>query len=397
MPTDNGPLPLSRFTVLDLTRVRAGPTCVRQLADWGADVIKIETPEAVEGSATLGGPRHGPDFQNLHRNKRAITLNLKQPEALALFKRLVERADVVVENYRPDVKYRLGVDYETLSAINARLVYGSISGFGEGGPYGQRPGFDQIAQGMGGLMSITGLPGQGPVRAGIPVADLSAGLFCAMGILTALLEREVSGKGQWVQTSLLQAQIFMLDFQAARWLVDGEVPPQAGNNHPTSIPTGVFKTRDGHINIGAAGQAIWERLCHALGTDDLLADPRYADGASRSQHRDALNPALEAHTQHYSSAELIARLNDAGVPCGPIYSIDQVFGDAQVKHLGIAQQVHHAVLGDIELVGQPFTLSRTPTRLRTASPERGQDTEAVLADLGLNPEEIRGLRERDIV
>ena len=397
MTQSDGTLPLSRFTVLDLTRVRAGPTCVRQLADWGAAVLKVEIPEAVEGKAALGGPRDGSDFQNLHRNKRSITLNLKDGEGLALFKRMVEKTDVVVENYRPDVKFRLGVDYESLSAINPRLVYGSISGFGEDGPYRERPGFDQIAQGMGGLMSITGQPGQGPMRAGIPIADLTAGLFCAMGILTALLEREVSGKGQWVRTSLLQAQVFMLDFQAARWLVDQETPLQAGNNHPVSIPTGVFPTSDGHINIASAGQVIWERLCQAIETEHLLEDPRYADGPSRSDNRDALNEALGSVTVKYSSEALIGLLNEAGVPCGPIYSIDQVFADPQVKHLEMAQSVTHHERGEIELVAQPFTLSRTPTRLRTAIPERGADTDAVLSELGLNSEEIKGLRERNIV
>ena len=374
MTTNHGALPLSRFTVLDLTRVRAGPTCVRQLADWGANAIKVELPEAVEGNAALGGPRLGSDFQNLHRNKKSITLNLKAPEGLKLFQRLVDKADVVVENYRPDVKHRLGVDYESLSAINPGLVYGSISGFGQDGPYDSRPGFDQIAQGMGGLMSITGLPGQGPVRAGVPIADLCAGLSCALGILTALLEREVTGKGQWVQASLLQAQIFMLDFQAARWLLEKEVPPQAGNNHPTSIPTGVFKTADGHINIASAGEAIWRRLCKAIEAPELLDDPRYADGAARSDNRDALNAAIDGHTQNYTSENLIALLNAAGVPCGPIYSVDQVFQDPQVKHLGMAQPVHHPELGDIELVGQPFTLSRHGNKLRTATPSRGQDT-----------------------
>jgi crotonobetainyl-CoA:carnitine CoA-transferase CaiB-like acyl-CoA transferase len=397
MTMQNRPLPLGRFTVLDLTRVRAGPTCVRQLADWGANVLKVELPESVEGNAALGGPRHGSDFQNLHRNKRSITLNLKEPEGLEVFKRLVATADVVVENYRPDVKYRLGVDYESLRQVNPGLVYGSISGFGEDGPYQQRPGFDQIAQGMGGVMSITGLPGQGPVRAGIPIADLCAGLFCAMGILTALLEREVSGKGQWVKTSLLQAQIFMLDFQATRWLMEHEVAPQAGNNHPTSIPTGVFKTRDGYINIASAGQAIWERFCKAIEAEEFLRDPRYANGASRSQHRDALNAAIETYTQRYFSEELIALLNKAGVPCGPIYNIDQVFNDPQVQHLEMAQTVQHPVLGSIQLVGQPFTLSQHTNALRMAPPERGQDTEAVLTELGLSPEEIAGLRARDII
>ena len=397
MSTENGGLPLSRFTVLDLTRVRSGPTCVRQLADWGANVIKIELPEALEGNAGLGGPRHGPDFQNLHRNKRSMTLNLKEPQGLEVFERLVAKADVVVENYRPDVKARLGVDYESLSRINPGLVYGSISGFGQDGPYLKRPGFDQIAQGMGGLMSITGLPGQGPVRVGIPIADLSAGLSCAMGILTALLEREVTGKGQWVQTSLLQAQIFMLDFQAARWLMEGEVAPQAGNNHPTSIPTGVFKTKDGHINIASAGQAIWERFCQAIKAEEFLDDERYADGASRSTHRDALNAAIESYTQAYTSAELIDLLNAAGVPCGPIYSIDQVFDDPQVQHLGMAQPVPHPDLGEIHLVAQPFTLSGHPNTLRTATPARGADTDTVLADLGYGPDDIESMRQANVI
>src|SRR3954462_5887312 len=260
---------LERFTVLDLTRVRAGPTCVRQLADWGARVIKIETPPHLIESEGLGGPREGSDFQNLQRNKRGMTLDLKSPQGIAAFKRMVEKADVVVENFRPDVKDRLGIDYESLKKINKRIVLASISGFGQDGPYAKRPGFDQIAQGMGGLMSVTGAPGGGPMRVGIPIADLTAGLFCALGIMTALLERDVSGEGQWVQTSLLQAQIFMLDFQAARWLQMHEVAQQAGNDHPTSIPTGVFKTKDGHINIAAAGHVMWERTCEAIGAPEL--------------------------------------------------------------------------------------------------------------------------------
>src|SRR5581483_6244161 len=273
---------LKHLTVIDLTRVRAGPTCVRQLADWGANVIKVEMPETAGES--MGGARDGSDFLNLHRNKRSITLDLKKPSGREVLLRLVKRADVVVENYRPDVKHRLGIDYETLRQINPRLVYGSISGFGQDGPYADRPGFDQVAQGMGGLMSITGLPGQGPVRVGIPIADLTGGLFCAMGILVALLEREVSGEGQWVQTSLLQAQLFMLDFQAARWLVDQEVPPQAGNNHPTSIPTGVFQTSDGYINIAAAGGHIWQRFCEAVEAPQFLANPAYKTAADRSKN-----------------------------------------------------------------------------------------------------------------
>ncbi|MEA2776278.1 MAG: hypothetical protein QOF90_1684 [Acetobacteraceae bacterium] len=392
--TDPNHGPLARFKVIDLTRVRAGPTAVRQLADWGADVIKIESPE---GDAGLGGERHGPDFQNLHRNKRSLTLNLKSPDGVAVMKRLVARADVVVENYRPDVKFRLGVDYESLRSINPRIVYASISGFGQDGPYRDRPGFDQIAQGMGGLMSITGEPGRGPMRVGIPVADLTAGVFAAMGILIALLEREQSGEGQWVKSSLLGAQISMLDFQAARWTIGKEVPGQAGNNHPTSIPTGVFATADGFINIAAAGDDIYRRLCKALGAEHLAGDKLYATGRARSQNRDALNEAIGAITRGKSSAEWIEALNKAGVPSGPIYKMNEVFADPQVKHLGMTRTVPHKVLGDVEVVGQPIELSRTPWSIRTATPEAGEHTDAVLAELGYSVEEIAGLHAGKVV
>jgi formyl-CoA transferase len=387
-------LPLSRFKVIDLTRVRAGPTCVRQLADWGAEVIKVE---AAEGDGGLGGARHGPDFQNLHRNKRSITLDLKKPEGLEVLQRLVKDADVVVENYRPDVKHRLKVDYESLRAINPRLVYGSISGFGQDGPYRDRPGFDQIAQGMGGLMSITGLPGQGPVRVGIPVADLTAGIFCAMGILVALLEREESGEGQWVQSSLLAAQIAMLDFQAARWLIAQEVPGQAGNNHPTSIPTGVFKTKDGHINIAAAGNDMYQRLCTVLEASSLGRDPAYATDQLRSKNRDKLNAAIEEITKTKDSADWIERINNAGVPCGPIYKMDEVFADPQVKHIGVAQEVAHPKLGRIEVVGQAVTLSRTPSQIRRATPERGEHTVEILREYGYNDKAIAELRAKGAI
>lgn len=385
---------LARFTVLDLTRIRSGPTAVRQLSDWGANVIKIEAPADLADSEQPGGPRHGPDFQNLHRNKRAMTLNLKDPKGLEVFKRLVAKADVIVENFRPDVKAKLGIDYDSMRKINPRIVYASISGFGQDGPYSKRPGFDQIAQGMGGLMSITGLPGQGPVRAGIPVADLTAGLFCALGILTALLERDVSGEGQWVQTSLLQAMIFMLDFQAARWLMDNEVPKQAGNNHPTSIPTGVFRTSDSYINIATTGGKIWERFAAAIEAPDLLKNPDYATTTSRSKNRDALNAAIETYLTKRTTDEWVGILNTAGVPCGPIYSIDQVFDDEQVKHLGIAQDVPDT---NTRLVGQPFTLSRTPSRMAARPPLVSEQTKDVLAEFGFTEQEIASLQQSKVV
>ena len=395
MPFPRASNALTRFTVLDLTRVRAGPTCARQLADWGANVIKVEAPS--DGEEPMGGPREGSDFQNLHRNKRSMTLDLKAPAGLAAFKRLVKKADVLIENFRPDVKKRLGIDYKTLSKINPRLVFASISGFGQDGPYADRPGFDQIAQGMGGLMSITGLPGQGPVRVGIPVADLSAGLFAALGIFVALLERETSGKGQAIETSLLQAQIFMLDFQASRFLVDGEVARQAGNNHPTSVPTGVFKTRDGLVNIATTGGKMWERFCATLGAEALAKNPDYRTAQARSKNRDALNAEIENHLQSRTSAEWVALLNEASVPCGPIYSIDQVFADPQVRHLGIAQSVGGKGKRTLRLVGQPMSLSRTPSRLKAPPPKLGEHTDTVLREFGFSAREIAALHKAGAV
>ena len=388
---------LSHIRVIDLTRVRSGPTAVRQLADWGADVIKVEAPESVEPDGALGASRHTSDFQNLHRNKRSITLNLKKSEAIEILMKLVEKSDVVVENFRPDVKKRLGIDYETLKKRNPRIILASISGFGQDGPYARRPGFDQIAQGMGGLMSITGEPGKGPMRVGIPVADLTAGLFCAMGIQTALLEREKSGIGQWVNTSLLQAQIFMLDFQASRWLCDNNVAGQAGNNHPTSVPTGVFKTSDGSINLAVAGETIWKRFAEAVDKKDWLEMEEFKDAKNRLKNRDYLNSLIEELTVTKSSNEWVEKLEKVGVPCGPINSIDKVFEDPQVKHLGIAQSVDTIPFGETELVGQPFNLSRTPSSLKQRPPEKGEQNSDVLSELGFSDKELNDFKNQEII
>lgn len=396
MPSPKASETLSRFTVLDLTQVRSGPTCVRQLADWGANVIKIEQPAYLLSGEGPGGPREGPDFQNLHRNKRSMTLNLKEPAGHAAFLRLVQQADVVVENFRPDVKKRLKIDYEALKKINPRIILASISGFGQTGPYSGRPGFDQIAQGMGGLMSITGKPGEGPMRVGIPVADLTSGLFCAMGILLALLEREKSGEGQHVTTSLLQAQIFMLDFQAARWLMKGDVPKQAGNNHPTSIPTGVFTTSDGYINIATTGDKIWKRFCEAIGGEALMDKPEYKTPRDRSKNRDKLNEEINIILSGKTAREWIDQLNEAGVPCGPIYSIDAMFDDPQVKHLGMAAEVKKGN-GSFKLVGQPISLSRTPSKMAAPPPEQGEHTDEVLQEFGFSADEIAALHQAKAV
>lgn len=380
---------LKGIRVLDLTRVRSGPTCVRQFADWGADVIKVEAPV---DNAQLGGPRSGPDFQNLHRNKRSLTLNLKSEAGIAAFRKLAKTADVIVENFRPGVKKRLGIDYDTLSADNPGLVYASISGFGQDGPLAARPGFDQIAQGMGGLMSITGQPGQGPMRVGIPIADLCAGLFAAQGILIALMERAQSGKGQWIQTSLLQAQVFMLDFQAARVLMDGDVPVQAGNNHPTSIPTGVFKTSDGHMNLAVAGQEIWKRFATAMGREDWTQDDRFATAPARSDNRDALGAEIEEITATRTTAEWIEIMNDAGVPAGEINDIGQVFQNPQVQHLGLAQPVTSQERGETHLVGQPILMSRTPSHIAAPPPLAGQHSADILQEIGFSEAEIASMK-----
>ncbi len=385
-------MPLAHIRVIDLTRARSGPTCVRQLADMGAQVIKVEQLDDEEGVS-----RHNFDFQNLHRNKRSLTLNLKDERGKDILKKLITGADVLVENYRPDVKRRLGIDYPDLKPLNPRLIYASISGFGQTGPYKDRPGYDQIAQGLGGLMSITGHSGGGPLRVGIPVADLSAGLLAAQGILAALIEREHSGEGQWVHTSLLEAMVSMLDFQAARWLIGKEVPPQAGNNHPTGIPTGTFKVKDGYLNIAASGQHMWKRLCPALDAEEIFADPRFATPGKRSRNRDELTVVLEEKLQTKGVQEWIEALNAAGIPCGPILTIDQVFANEQVQHLGLAQEVRHPQLGPIEVLGTPVTLSRTPGGVRSPTPEKGEHAEEVLTELGFGAEEILDLRRAGVV
>ena len=385
---------LDHITVLDLTRVRSGPTCVRQLADWGANVIKIETPSS-EGS-DMGGTRDSSDFQNLQRNKRSLVLDLKSDEGRSIFLKMAETADVIVENYRPDVKHRLGIDYETIKAFNRGIVYASISGFGQDGPLSKRPGFDQIAQGMGGLMSITGAPGGGPMRVGIPIADLTAGGFAAQGVLLALIGKQKTGEGQWVQTSLLQAQIAMLDFQATRWLMDSHVPAQAGNNHPTSIPTGVFETSDGFINIAVAGQHIWLRFRDELG-DPRLDDADFATPDARSKNRDRLGELIDENFKGDSSANWIKRLNKVGVPSGEINTIDKVFALDQVEHLGIARDMHSTQRGDVQVVGQPIIMSGADPSIRRSPPNKGEHSAEILEEFGYSDAEIKAFADKGVI
>ncbi|MGB7299199.1 MAG: CaiB/BaiF CoA-transferase family protein [Burkholderiaceae bacterium] len=397
MTTPTKSTALSHLRVLDLTRVRAGPTCCRILADFGADVLKVEAPPGVDPNESMSGARHGYDMLNLHRNKRSLTLNLKKPDGLGIFLEMVKTADIVVENFRPDVKTRLGIDYEALSKINPKIILASISGFGQDGPYATRAGFDQIAQGMGGLMSVTGEPGRGPMRAGTAVADSSAGIYAATGILVALAERDKSGKGQWVHTSLLEAQIALMDFQAARYLVDGEAPGQAGNDHPFSTPMGVVRTSDGYINIGVGGDGQWRGLCAALEQPDWAADPRFATMQKRFENRPQVWAVVRPIFEKESNTFWLAKLEEHGVPAGPIYGVDEVFSDPQVKHLGIAQSVDHHTRGEVQLVGQPVHLSRTPATLVCASPDAGEHSEEILQSFGISPEKIAELKKQGIV
>jgi formyl-CoA transferase len=386
---------LSRFRVIDLTQVRAGPTACRQLADWGADVIQVQMPDHMRGDDTLGG-QDGSDYQYTHRNKRSITLNLKEPEGIAILKRLIASADVVVENFRPDVKFRLGIDYETLSKDHPGLIYASISGFGQSGPLSQRPGFDQIAQGMSGLMSVTGKAGDGPMRVGIPIADLCAGIFAAQGILVALLERDASGKGQWLHTSLLESMIYMMDFQNSRWLIDGDIPTQAGNYHPTSIPTGVYKAKDGYMNIAVFGSKIWERFCDILGAPEWVTDERYKDKQGRSINRDSINAEINRRLAAQDCAYWVERFNEGGVACGLINDVKGVFEEAQVQHLGIVKDVVSIHHGPQKMVGQPMQLTRTPSTVARSAPKRGEHSEEILKELGLEASELLHLKSKGV-
>ena len=391
--TSDDSLPLSDLLVLDLTVARAGPTAVRQLADWGADVIHIEPRQ----SDNTGAGHLTPDYLNLNRNKRSLTLDLKRREGRALLHKMVERADILVENMRPPIKYKLGFDWDTLSALNPRLVMGSISGFGQSGPYADRGGVDQIAQGTGGMMSVTGIPGQGPLRAGVAISDVTAGLQLAVGLLVAIHERTRTGRGRYVHTSLLESMIGMLDFQAARWTVAGEVPPQAGNHHPTLGPMGMYETADGYMNLAAPWGRLWTALCDVLDRPDLATDPRYAGPVERSTHRDALNDEITRSLRRRKTAEWVELMNEAGIPSGPVNNIQETFADPQVIHLGVATPVTHPSAGEIKILRNATHLEGVPSEIRRPAPEAGQHSDEILREFGIGDAEIATLRGSEVI
>ena len=392
--------PLQHLRVLDLTIARAGPTAVRLLADWGAEVIKIEPPPRKDGKGnSVTGGRRGPDEQNLHRNKRSLAINLKKPDGQELFHDLVKQADVIVENFRSDVKYRLSVDYETVKKIKPDIIYASISGFGQDGPYATRPGVDQIIQGMSGLMSVTGEPGRGPMRVGVAISDTSAGMFLGQGILLALLHRERTGEGQWVHTSLLESMMSKLDFQGARYTMKGEIADQQGNDHPTQVPMGTFEAKDGFVNIAAFGDVMWKRFCDALGAKELFDDPNYQTVRDRSSRHNRIKEDMNKVTRQRTVSDLVGVLNEAGVPTGPINNIGEGFEDAQVKHLKLAKSAPHAELGDLNLVRSPINLSQFPQSesFDNAAPDPGANSVEVLEQLGFDQLRISKLQEEGVI
>ena len=392
-------LPLSRYTVLDLTIARAGPAAVRLLADWGARVIRIDPPMTAGKGSGVTGARRGSDEQNLHRNKRALSLDLKSAEGKAVFMNLVKSADIIVENFRADVKTRLGIDYPAVKSVNPRIIYGSISGFGQTGPYAERPGVDQIVQGMSGMMSITGIPGQGPVRAGVAISDTSSGMFLGQGILLALLHREHTGVGQWVQTSLLESMLNKLDFQASRYTMNGDVPGQQGNYHPTQVPMGTFESSDGLVNLAASSGKMFVSFCKAMEAEHLLDHPDYSSLPSRVKNREAMNAAINEVTREFTTAELVQRLNKVGCPCGPINDIGQAFEDEHVKYLKMTKTAHHHTLGDISLLRSPINMSEFPEteEFHHAGPDVGEHSQEILKEFGYSKSEIDELMGAGIV
>lgn len=389
--------PLAGLKVLDFTRALAGPYCTMMLGDMGAEVIKIESPGQGDDSRKWGPPFQGGEssyFLSCNRNKQSMTLNLKEPEAIAIARKLIGEADVLVENFSPGTMERLGLGYD--ASLNPRLVYCSISGFGQSGPNRKLPAYDLILQGMGGLMSLTGPKNGPPSKVGVPIADLTAGMFACHAILAALYHRERSGSGQYVDTSLLDGQLALLTFQAGRYFATGVSPELAGNEHPSIAPYETFATQDGHLNVACGNEGLWMRFCQALGIEDLASESRFATNADRLRHRATLVEGIETSLATRSTNEAISTLRAAGVPCGPIYGLSEVFADPQIDACGLVQTIEHPTAGAIRFPGPPYRFSKSPTELRSAPPRLGEHTAEILTRLGYSAEAILALEQQAV-
>jgi formyl-CoA transferase len=390
---------LDGLRVLDQTQVMAGPFSTMLLADMGAEVIKIEPPggETTRQMKLQVAPGVSASFVAVNRNKRSLVLDLKQPDGVAILKELAATADVLVENYRPGVARRLGVDYEALSRINPRLIYCSVSGFGQTGPYAEQGGYDLIAQGMSGIMSVTGTEGGPPVKVGVPVADLGAGLFAAFGILCAVRARRATGRGQFVDTSLFEAGLALSVWEATELWYSGRVPGRLGTAHRMSAPYQALRASDGHFTVGASNEKLWPLFAGILGLDHLVSDPRFATVKARVENRAALEELLERVTRTEPRRHWLARCDAAGIPAGPIYSVPEALADPHAQARGMVQELEHPVAGRVKALGNPVKLSASPATMRNAAPVLGVDTDAILAELGHGSAEIARLREKGVL
>lgn len=391
-------MPLSHIKILDLTRFVAGPFCTQLLADMGAEVVKIESPDRGDETRHQGAVVNGESwyFVGLNRNKKSLTLDLKSKEGKEIFRRLAEEADVVVENFRPGVMRNFGFDYENLSKINPRLIYCGISGFGKDGPYALRPAFDFIAQGLSGFMSITGFPDREPVRTGIPISDSVAGIYAAFGILAAVVAREKTGRGQEIQTSLVDAMVSILSYLSAEYFALGKIPQRFGNDHPVLCPYGTFPAADGYINIAPSGEHMWERLAQALGLTEMARDPRFQTNALRLQNRQELNRRVTEITSRKPMAEWIEFLNKEGVPCGPINNLAQALEDPQIQHQKMVLTVDQPT-GRMRILGFPVKLSETPAALQRPAPNLGEHTGEILARIGFSENQVQEFKRKGAI